>query len=78
MSEGVRTYRKVNAEVNVAHTWQVDFGEVMRLESVSLFKWTSCCGERLRDITVSVLDENPNDRSGCSLWRMEFPRRADD
>lgn len=38
--------------------WRVDLGEVMSLEQVFMFNRTSCCGERLRDITVRVLDEN--------------------
>ena len=30
----------------------------MLLESVSIFNRTSCCGERLRDIVVTILDGN--------------------
>jgi len=40
--------------------WEVDFGEMMRLESMTMFNRTSCCGERLRDITVTVLDAGGN------------------
>ena len=39
-----------------SHWWQVDFGEEMSLESVDILNRANCCGERLRDITVSVLD----------------------
>ena len=38
------------------HSWQVDFGEEVSLESMSIFNRTNCCGERLQDITVTVLD----------------------
>jgi hypothetical protein len=37
-------------------SWTVDFGEVMNLESFSIDNRTSCCGQRLRDITVTVRD----------------------
>jgi hypothetical protein len=50
-------FTHTSANVNVNHTWRVDFGEEMRLEKVALFNRSSCCGERLRNITVSVLDE---------------------
>ena len=40
--------------------WQVDFGEMMSLESMTMFNRTNCCGERLRDITVEVLDSAGN------------------
>jgi hypothetical protein len=40
--------------------WQVDFGETMSLESMTMFNRTNCCGERLRDITVEVLDSAGN------------------
>jgi len=49
-------FTHTNANVNVDHTWQVDFGEEMLIENVSLFNRSGCCGERLRDITISVLD----------------------
>ena len=49
-------FTHTNANVNVDHTWQVDFGEEMLLENISMFNRSNCCGERLRDITVSVLD----------------------
>ncbi len=49
-------FTHTNANETVDHTWRVDFGEMMLLESVSMFNRSNCCGERLRDITVSVLD----------------------
>ncbi|MCA9540352.1 MAG: CotH kinase family protein, partial [Myxococcales bacterium] len=37
-------------------TWEVDLGSERFLSSVVLHNRTSCCGSRLRDITVEVLD----------------------
>ncbi len=48
------------ASADASAWWEVDFGEVMRLESMTMFNRTSCCGERLRDITVTVLDASGN------------------
>jgi len=36
--------------------WQVDLGGTFYIETVVLHNRTSCCGSRLRDITVSILD----------------------
>ncbi len=44
------------AGTDTSASWTVDFGEVMNLESFSIDNRTSCCGQRLRDITVTVLD----------------------
>ncbi len=44
-------------------SWQVNFGEMMQIQSVNLHNREGCCPERLRDITVSVLDG-----SGTTLW----------
>jgi hypothetical protein len=51
-------FTHTNANLGLNHTWQVDFGELMFLESVDLSNRANCCGERLRDIEVSVLDES--------------------
>ena len=51
-------FTHTNANLTVNHTWLVDFGEIMLLEEVELLNRSNCCGERLRDIEVSVLDEN--------------------
>lgn len=51
-------FTHTNADINVNATFTTDFGEEMLLESVSMFNRTSCCGERLRDIVVTVLDGN--------------------
>ena len=51
-------FTHTTADLNVNHTWQVDFGEEMLLEQVDIRNRSNCCGERLRDITVSVLDAN--------------------
>ena len=40
----------------VDHSWQVDFGQEVSMENVTLANRADCCGERLRDITVTVLD----------------------
>jgi len=40
----------------VDHSWQVDLGQVASLENVTLANRNDCCGARLRDITVRVLD----------------------
>jgi hypothetical protein len=37
--------------------WQVDFGEVMSLESVTIYNRSNCCEIRLKDITITVLDD---------------------
>ena len=37
-------------------TWEVDLGDVHELATIRLHNRTSCCGSRLRDITVFVLD----------------------
>lgn len=36
--------------------WEVNFGENLRLETVNLHNRESCCGSRLRDITIEVLN----------------------
>jgi hypothetical protein len=41
-------------------SWTVDFGEVMRLESIDIANRVGCCGERLRDVTVTIKDGNNN------------------
>ena len=48
------------ADVNVDHVWRVDFGEdmLLELENVSMSNRASCCGERLRDITVTVFRDD--------------------
>lgn len=51
-------FTHTNANLTVNHTWLVDFGEIMLLEEVELLNRANCCGERLRDIEVSVLDES--------------------
>lgn len=42
----------------VDHTWSVDFGEDVFLDSTVLYNRADCCGERLRDITVTVQDSS--------------------
>ncbi len=46
----------INTDQNA--TWEVDFGEMMSLETIDVFNRANCCGERLRDITISVHDDN--------------------
>ncbi len=35
--------------------WQVDLGALSEIDGISLYNRTSCCGERLSDLTVDVL-----------------------
>lgn len=44
--------------------WTVDFGEVMSLETIDIRNRSNCCGERLRDITVEVLND-----AGETVWQ---------
>jgi len=44
---------------NVSDTtpfWEVNFGENLQLQTVNLHNRESCCGSRLRDITIEVLN----------------------
>ncbi len=43
---------------NLPGTWEVNLGTNYGLERIVIFNRTSCCGSRLRDITVFVLDAN--------------------
>ncbi|MFT2817536.1 glycoside hydrolase family 98 domain-containing protein [Leifsonia sp. A12D58] len=43
--------------------WQVDLGGVRRVESIDIWNRTDCCGSRLGNFTVSVLDA-----SGATVW----------
>lgn len=47
--------------------WEVDLGVVLPIEQVTLYNRTSCCGSRLRDITVFVLDSERN-----VVWHSEL------
>lgn len=40
------------------HIWQVDFGQDVVLEEVTLTNRQDCCAERLRDITITLLDSS--------------------
>jgi hypothetical protein len=44
------------AGVNLPATWELDLGRPYALTSVVLHNRTGCCGSRLRDITVTLLD----------------------
>ncbi|BCX46118.1 outer membrane adhesin-like protein [Haloferula helveola] len=41
---------------SVNHSWEIDFGTAVSLENITLYNRPDCCGERLRDITVTVED----------------------
>jgi hypothetical protein len=41
---------------DLAPWWQVDLGSEFDIENINLFNRTSCCGERLYNITVDILD----------------------
>ena len=36
--------------------WEVDYGQSYDISGITIFNRTSCCGSRLRDITVFILD----------------------
>lgn len=40
--------------------WQVDLGEEKTIEEIVIFNRTDCCGERLTNFSVSVLDSEEN------------------
>ncbi len=44
----------INTDDNA--TWQIDLAQPTTIERINVYNRTSCCGSRLRDITVSVLD----------------------
>ncbi len=44
------------AGVNLPATWQVDLGAMHDIATIVLHNRTSCCGSRLRDITVFILN----------------------
>ncbi len=48
-------------------TWRVDFGEEMLIEHIELLNRANCCGERLRDITVTILDAG-----GAEVFRSDL------
>lgn len=51
------TFTHTQASNNtVDHSWEVDFGQDVSLESLTMTNRQDCCGERLRDITVRVFD----------------------
>jgi hypothetical protein len=43
--------------------WKANLGESMQIQQVNIENRVACCPERLRDITVTVLDG-----SGATLW----------
>lgn len=49
-------FTHTNPDNTVDHTWEVDFGQDVSLENVRIYNRNGCCGLRLRDITVTVLD----------------------
>jgi F5/8 type C domain/PEP-CTERM motif len=51
-------FTHTNGNSDTSPAWFVNFGEDMRLESVNLHNRESCCAQRLRDITIEVLDAN--------------------
>ena len=49
-------FTHTQAGTNLPSAWQVDLGETFPLSEIVVHNRTSCCGSRLRDITVYVLD----------------------
>ncbi len=49
-------FSHTQAGTNLPATWELDLGDTFAIESVILHNRTGCCGSRLRDITVSILD----------------------
>ncbi|MGY8658031.1 MAG: galactose-binding domain-containing protein [Verrucomicrobiales bacterium] len=53
----IGTFTHTESDNNtVDHSWQVDLGQEVSLDNVTLANRNDCCGARLRDITVRVLD----------------------
>ncbi|MFT7302836.1 MAG: hypothetical protein ACI8UZ_001674 [Akkermansiaceae bacterium] len=51
------TFTHTDSNDNSAnHTWQVNFGQEVSLEDITLTNRQDCCADRLRDIVVKVLD----------------------
>ena len=49
-------FTHTTAGVNLPATWELDLGAMHAIESIVLHNRVSCCGSRLRDIRVSILD----------------------
>jgi len=49
------------AGTNLPATWEVNLGGVFPIGEVILYNRTSCCGSRLRDITITILDPTGTD-----------------
>ena len=52
-------------------TWEVDLGRSVDIGGIILHNRTSCCGSRLRDVTVSILDGEGDD-GGAVLFESEL------
>lgn len=52
-------------------SWQVDLGAARAVDQINLFNRSDCCGERLTDFTVSVLDG-----ADAVVWSQSFPGTA--
>lgn len=48
--------------------WELDLLDFRQIEKILIFNRTSCCGSRLRDITVEILD----DPMGDVIWSSEL------
>jgi hypothetical protein len=57
--------------VNLPATWEVNLGAELDIAEIVLWNRTSCCGSRLRDITVSVLDLAGETRFASELLNPE-------
>lgn len=51
-------YTHTDPNNTVDHTWTADFGTDVTVGNVTIFNRADCCGERLRDITISVQDSS--------------------
>lgn len=55
------THTLAGAETPDPSWWEVDLGSSNRIAKINLHNRSNCCGSRLRDITVFILDEDRNE-----------------
>jgi hypothetical protein len=64
----INTFTHTLAGMNTPATWEVDLGTNYSLSRIVLWNRVSCCGSRLRDITVRVLSANGAATNFVSAW----------
>ncbi len=63
-------FTHTQAGVGLPATWEIDLLENFDIAEIILYNRTSCCGSRLRDITVFILDSWEDDAQ--VLWESEL------